>query len=237
LKRQFEGFLERGVEPTLLIKYCGNRSVSDIKACAGSLADYIGFIFAPSKRQVKADQVKQWLNELNLVDKKLVGVFVNAPIYEIEKTVKELSLSIIQCHGTETPSQIGAMKEQIGVPIWKAFHHCEGLVTTMAQYSGIVDGHIIDTKVQGAWGGTGISFDWRYVPYYIEEAERQGVTCFIAGGIRAENIEQLLSYQPHGIDISSGIEDDRGKSKRKIETIERKVKLYGASSKSNGKIR
>jgi len=174
--------------------------------------------------------VKNWFNKVDLGNKKLVGVFVNAPVHEIAEVIKEIPLSIIQCHGTETPAQVGAIKERTKLPVWKAVHHTNSSLGTMKQYAGLADGYIVDTKIKGAWGGTGISFDWEYVPYYMEEAEKQGVTCLIAGGVRPDNIEKLLRYHPHGIDISSGIEECEGKSTRKIEMIERKVKMYETCS-------
>jgi phosphoribosylanthranilate isomerase len=214
------------MELSVLLKYCGNRSLEDVIVSARSAANYVGFIFAKSKRQVQADEVKQWLKAVRLKDKKLVGVFVNAPISQIEAIIKEVPLSIIQCHGTETETQIYAIKERTRVPVWKVIHHSNSAVQKMKAFSGIADGYVIDTKVEGAWGGTGISFNWSYVPAYVEEAEKQGVKCFIAGGVRSENIEELLRFKPHGIDISSGIEENERKSSKKIERLEQKVREY-----------
>jgi phosphoribosylanthranilate isomerase len=211
---------------SVLLKYCGNRSLEDVKVSARSAANYVGFIFAKSKRQVRADEVKQWLKAVRLNDKKLVGVFVNAPISQIESVIKEVPLSIIQCHGTETETQIYAIKERLQLPVWKVIHHSKSAVQKMKDFSGLADGYVIDTKVEGAWGGTGISFNWSYVPAYLEEAEKQGVKCFIAGGVRSENIEELLRFKPHGIDISSGIEENERKSSEKIERLEEKVRGY-----------
>jgi phosphoribosylanthranilate isomerase len=61
------------------LKYCGNRSASDLRKSLQSKADYIGLIFADSKRKVEVEAVKQWLRTIELGNKQLVGVFVNAP--------------------------------------------------------------------------------------------------------------------------------------------------------------
>jgi phosphoribosylanthranilate isomerase len=93
----------------------------------------------------------------------------------------------------------------------------------MRQYAGVADGYVVDSRVSGAWGGTGVAFDWSNVPFYLEEAARQAVPCFIAGGITPENVERLLAYRPYGIDISSGIEENGEKSVEKMKEIEKKV--------------
>jgi phosphoribosylanthranilate isomerase len=215
---------------SILLKYCGHRSLKDLQTSAGSRAHYLGLIFAQSKRQVQPRDVKEWLKTVPLNGKKLVGVFVNASASEIAHIVKEVPLSIIQCHGKETPEQIIQIKNAARLPVWKAIHHSGEALEQMKRFTGIADGYIIDSNVKGEWGGTGISFNWEFVPSYLLEAERQGVRCFIAGGVHPDNIEELLRYKPHGIDISSGIEDGDQKNKRKILLIEEKVGKYESGS-------
>jgi phosphoribosylanthranilate isomerase len=208
------------------LKYCGNRTASDLQKGIRSNANYLGLIFAESKRKVEVDMVKQWLQSISLGDKQLVGVFVNAPIDKIIHATSQLPLAVIQCHGREAVEQIAKIKEVTGLPVWKAIHHGENALVAMKQYAGVADGYVVDSRVNGAWGGTGISFDWKNVPLYLEEAARQAVPCFIAGGITPENIEKLLPYRPYGIDISSGIEENGEKSVQKMKEIEKKVANY-----------
>ncbi|ANB61224.1 phosphoribosylanthranilate isomerase [Anoxybacteroides amylolyticum] len=209
---------------SVLLKYCGHRSLSDLQKGAKSQADYLGFIFAESKRKVDAQQVKTWLETVPLGGKKLVGVFVNEPLERMCDVARIVPLSVIQCHGDESVEQVAKMKEATGISVWKTIHHEEGALERMRQYARFADGYVIDSRVRGAYGGTGVSFDWESVPFYLEEASRQGVLCFIAGGITPENVEQLLVYQPHGIDISSGIEEHGEKSVMKMNEMEKKVK-------------
>lgn len=208
------------------LKYCGNRTASDLQKSAQSKADYVGLIFAESKRKVEVEAVKQWLQYISLGDKQLVGVFVDAPIDKITYAASQLPLAVIQCHGNETAEYIAKIKEATGLSVWKAIHHDGNALAKMRQYAGIADGYVVDSRVSGAWGGTGISFDWENVPFYLEEAARQAVPCFIAGGITPENVEKLLSYRPYGIDISSGIEENGEKSAKKMKEIEKKVANY-----------
>lgn len=211
---------------SVLLKYCGHRSLADLQKGASSQADYLGLIFAESKRKVEAHQVKEWLEAVLLHGKKLVGVFVNETTERICEVTRLVPLSVIQCHGNESVEQVAKIKEATGLPVWKAIHHGEDALTKMKQYAHVADGYVVDSRVRGAWGGTGVSFDWAAVPFYLEEAERQSVPCFIAGGITPENVEQLLSYCPHGLDISSGIEENGEKSIEKMIEIEKKVTRY-----------
>ncbi|GAD12455.1 hypothetical protein GBL_0672 [Geobacillus kaustophilus GBlys] len=135
------------------IKYCGNRSAEDVQAAIASGADYLGFIFAESRRNVSPSEVQQWLEPHKLGAKQLVGVFVNAPVRRIAAVAAELPLHVIQCHGRETPAELAAVKEAVPLSVWKAIHHGDGALAAMRQYAGIADGYVVDSRAAGAWGG------------------------------------------------------------------------------------
>lgn len=209
------------------IKYCGNHSLQDLHYTVNSRADYIGVIFTPeSKRCVSPREVHDWLKKCPLKNRqKLVGLFVNATVTDIETVLKTIPLDIIQCHGLESSDQIGKIGRITGLPVWKAIHHDESALERMRSYEGVAAGFIIDCKVKGQWGGTGKTFDWDSVPEYTKEAMRQGVPCFIAGGIRADNIGELLHYRPDGIDVSSGIEMNGNKDEQEIRRLEERMNV------------
>src|SRR5690606_13536208 len=163
-----------------LIKYCGNKSLEDLQVIVKTKADYVGFIFANSKRMVKATDLKKWLEEVDLNGKQTVGVFVNAALEEIEAVLDSVQLSVIQCHGTVSIDFIKLVKEKTGCNVWKVIHHDKHALKTMQEYAGAADGYVVDTKVTNMWGGTGVSFDWKSIPIYQQEASRQAVPCFIA---------------------------------------------------------
>jgi phosphoribosylanthranilate isomerase len=207
-----------------LLKFCGNRSIEDWKMVIESKCDYIGLIFAKSKRRVTPKEVLDWLeNYPKPKDKKLVGVFVNASSEDIRSVCDEVPLDIIQCHGNESPSQLQYLKEETQKEIWKVIHHLPESINLMKTYNGIADAYLIDSKHKGAWGGTGKAFDWMFIPKYMEEAGEQSVPCWIAGGVNTNNISSLLRYHPFGIDIASGIEIEEKKNRQLITTIEEKV--------------
>ncbi|PTL40363.1 bifunctional phosphoribosylanthranilate isomerase/tryptophan synthase subunit beta [Alkalicoccus saliphilus] len=199
-----------------LIKFCGTRSEEDYKAALRSKADFIGFIFADSKRRVTATQVKAWKTSNTPGSKKLIGVFVNESPEVIKKTAQQAGIDGIQLHGSETPEDVKNLKKETSLTIFKTIHHSSKALEQMKLFEGMVDGYIIDTKTPEGWGGTGTSFDWEAVPAYSKEAEEQNVFCLIAGGITPDNIKDLLAFKPHGIDVSSGIESDERNDERKM---------------------
>ncbi|MGO4888110.1 phosphoribosylanthranilate isomerase [Anaerobacillus sp. MEB173] len=207
-----------------LLKYCGNHSLEDIQVTVDSGADYIGVVFAKSKRQVEAKQLQEWLKATALREnQKLVGVFVNPTLKELDKVFASVSLDILQLHGHESIQFLKSVKERYSCPVWKVIHHTEESFELMRSFAGVADGYVIDKKTSSQWGGTGIRFDWSYVPAYIEEAQKQSVPIMIAGGINPENIGDLLPYKPIGIDLSSGIEQDGRKNRQKIEQLEKRL--------------
>lgn len=205
-----------------VLKYCGNHSYEDVQITANSRANYLGFVFANSKRAVTAHQVLQWLEKIQITQK-LVGVFVNATLGEIEYVSSQIPLDVIQCHGEETPDYILTLKATLKQQIWKVIHHSQNGLEQMKNYDGLVDGYVIDSKVSGQRGGTGQTFDWSSVPSYQKEALRQQVPVFIAGGINPQTVKELLLYQPVGIDLSSGIEEDGRKSNEIKNQLEERV--------------
>ncbi|MFC7391573.1 phosphoribosylanthranilate isomerase [Scopulibacillus cellulosilyticus] len=214
-----------------LLKFCGNHSLSDLKLAVQSEAQFIGIVFAKeSKRQVSISEAEAWFRTIQLKPcQKLVGVFVNSPVSFIKRAVGRLPIDVIQCHGNETVDDILDLKCQINKPVWKAIHQDQDTVKKMQAYEGVIDGFIIDTKT-AKWGGSGVSFDWQHVPAYTKEAKRQGVHCFIAGGIRPDNIDRLLTYEPEGIDIASGIETELRKDPEKIRQIAKKAGFIHATT-------
>lgn len=209
----------------LKLKYCGNHSLDDVRKTISSRADYLGFIFTEkSRRAVTPFQAADWLKQAGPGgSKKIVGVFADNSMDFVLNTARSVHLDVIQLHGSERPEYAAAVRRNTGIRVWKVIHHGPSAMNEMQLYEGCVDGYVIDTKVAGKLGGTGVAFDWRQVPLYTEEARRQGNVCLIAGGICPENISDLLRYHPEGIDISSGIEQDFHKDNERIRKIEEKV--------------
>jgi phosphoribosylanthranilate isomerase len=210
------------------LKLCGNHSIEDLKLATKSRANYIGIIFAESKRKVSPSVLAEWLKEVHLPEhKQLVGVFVNPTIDVIENVRMYIPLDIVQLHGNETIEFIKKLKSVVALPIFKAIHHQPPVsYQLMEQLASLVDGFVVDSKVKGAWGGTGIKFAWEAIPTYVEISQRLNKKCFIAGGIKPDNVQECLTFAPPGIDLSSGIETNGRKDQQLITQLEERIILY-----------
>ncbi|MCB7153390.1 phosphoribosylanthranilate isomerase [Bacillus stercoris] len=205
------------------LKYCGIRSLKDLQLAAQSQADYLGFIFAESKRKVSPQDVKKWLNQVR-VEKKVAGVFVNESIERMSRIAKELKLDVIQLHGDESPADAAALRKLTDCEIWKALHHHHNTTQEITRFIDNVDGFVIDSSVKGARGGTGVAFSWDCVPEYQRAVI--GKRCFIAGGVNPDSVTGLLKWQPAGIDLASGIEKNGQKDKNLMRLLEERMNRY-----------
>ncbi|SFE34076.1 phosphoribosylanthranilate isomerase [Alteribacillus iranensis] len=204
-------------------KLCGLQSEQDVITASSSQADYVGFVFAESKRQVKPEDAASWLERHELPGKKVAALFVNASPQEIKQTSSVLRPDIIQLHGAESPEQVQQIKDAMAEDVWKALPHNDYTLEKMKDYASIVDGFVIDAKVKGAWGGTGQQFDWSHVPDYVTFGKESGIPVLIAGGINPTNIKKLLVYEPWGVDLSSGAEKDGRKDKQRLRDLEEEL--------------
>ncbi|MCD7033371.1 phosphoribosylanthranilate isomerase [Metabacillus sp. GX 13764] len=209
-----------------LIKYCGISSLEDLRAASASQADYIGMIFAESKRRIDPKEATEWISETGLNGKKLAAVTVNPGEEEILSIAETLPLSVIQFHGDEDPAFLAQIKKTAGIDVWKAVSGGSSVLEEMARYQSVCDGFVADSRTKDAYGGTGKTFDWNLVPAIVQEAKKYGKLCFIAGGISYLNIERLMEYKPEGIDLASGIEENGKKSLEKIKQLEEKVRKH-----------
>lgn len=183
------------------VKICGLKRECDIDYVNEACPDYIGFVFAKSKRQVTPEQAKVLKARL---DKGIlaVGVFVNEEIEFIISLVKEGIIDVIQLHGGEDNAYISKLKAITQASIIKA-------VNPQNDYNYTADFLLYDN----AGGGTGQAFDWRLL-------NKPNKPFFLAGGISLDNIDQALkTVKPFAIDISSGVETDGFKDRQKILDI------------------
>lgn len=208
------------------VKICGikhKETLSLLKECE---VDYVGFVFAPSKRKVEATAAKEMLRSVP-DHPPAVGVFVNPTIEELEEILAEVSLAVVQLHGQETPAFCQEVKERFSLPVWKALavgNEAEA-VEGMAAYATHVDAFLFDTYDPAQAGGTGRRFSWEQIPDL--QAASQGVTEIIAGGINVDNVAELIGrYRPSVIDLSSGVETDGEKDPYKIKSLMERVREY-----------
>lgn len=217
------------------VKMCGISKVETIPAVVEAKPDYMGLVFAPSKRQVTVDQAKTLVEELHRGyapkygsdtehDKndtiKTVGVFVNETVDNLITIANEANLDAVQLHGDEDEAFIQSLKERTNVEVWKAIQ-----IRSAADVEEWIDSSadmlLFDAYHKDERGGTGDVFDWAS----LDAFERPFM---LAGGIDSTNVARAIrTVRPYGIDISSGIETNGVKDDEKITAFTKIVKSIG----------
>lgn len=206
------------------IKICGLKRIEDIQYVNKYLPDYIGFVFAESKRRVTVEQVMKLRNELD-IRIKTVGVFVNEDIDKVIEISKKCRLNCLQLHGDEDETYVENLKNLLNshlvkdVEIWKAIRvKDESSIAMLNSYR--VDAFVLDTFVEGAYGGVGKVFDWS-----LAKLAKPYGKIFVAGGLNIENVRAVVeAVSPYGVDVSGGVETDGCKDESKICSFVEKVK-------------
>ena len=217
------------------VKMCGISKIEIIPAVVEAKPDYMGLVFAPSKRQVTVDQAKILVEELHRGyakkygsdtehDKngtiKTVGVFVNETVENLVTIANEANLDAVQLHGDEDEAFIQSLKERTNVEVWKAVQ-----IRSAADVEKWIDSSadmlLFDAYHKDERGGTGEVFDWSS----LDAFERPFM---LAGGIDSTNVARAIrTVRPYGIDISSGIETNGVKDDEKIKAFTKIVNSIG----------
>ena len=202
------------------VKMCGISKVETIPAIVDAKPDYMGLVFAPSKRQVTVEQAKilieelhkQCINHYDIKVVKTVGVFVNETLDNLVRIADTANLDAVQLHGDEDEAFIQSLKERTNVEVWKAVQ-IRSAADAEAWIDSRADMLLFDAYHKDERGGTGEVFDWSC----LDEFERPFM---LAGGIDSTNVARAIrTVRPYGIDISSGIETDGVKDDEKIKAF------------------
>ena len=193
------------------VKMCGMKTVSAALAAEEAGADYIGFVFAEKSRRFVAPKAAQEIvRELRHAQK--VGVFVDAPMDEVNAIAALVGLDYVQLHGHETAETARGSER----PVMKAYRYGDDFdVDAANKYPAEII--LVDSYLQGAAGGTGTVFAWQEA---AREIARITKPVLIAGGITAENVgEAAVIFHPFGVDVSGGLEEQGEKSEEKIRAF------------------
>lgn len=196
------------------IKICGIRRLEDIEMVNKYLPDYIGFVFAESKRKVTHEEAYQLKDNLNpnIIP---VGVFVDAPQDEILELYNKGAIEIAQLHGRESEEYIMDLKEKTDneLKIIKAIEISKGM--ELSEY----DNSKADYLLLDSGKGSGKTFDWNLIKNDIKK------DFFLAGGLSKSNIlEAIEQFNPYAVDLSSSLETDGFKDENKIKEIMELIK-------------
>ena len=191
------------------IKICGIQTIEDTLIINKYLPDYIGFVFAKSKRKITHKKAKLLKNNLNPKIQR-VGVFVNADESEILSLYHEGTISVAQLHGDENNDYISDLKQKTDnkLKIIKAIEINESFDLKKEDYFN-ADYLLFDNGQ-----GSGKTFDWDLIKEDINK------DFFIAGGLNSSNITRAIErFHPYGVDLSSSLETNGYKDESKVREI------------------
>jgi len=209
------------------IKICGIKRKEDILYVNKYLPEFIGFIFADSKRRISFDAAADLIKILDASIKK-VGVFVNETYDNIINAISKCDLDVVQIHGDESPFYLRELKNKImlfskdkRIEVWKAIRVKDAMsLRELDSYE--VDGFVLDTFVEGSYGGAGKKFDWTLAV----DAKKYG-KIILAGGLTSYNIIEARNVvNPMVLDVSSGVETDGFKDEKKVSEFISMARSY-----------
>ena len=192
----------------MFVKVCGTTSEEDALLAVAMGADAVGFVFAPSTRQIApsiaADIVKRLPPEVVTI-----GVFRDETPERVVDIVNGLGLKGAQLHGRESPKQTQWVRRRVPMVI-KAFSAGDPGVRNALEYKADV------VLLDAAQPGSGQVFDWR-----LAEDVPDGCRLMLAGGLGPDNVADAIAQaRPWGVDAVSGIEAEPGhKDARKLRAF------------------
>ena len=189
------------------VKICGLSTKEAVKTAVSAGADYIGFVFAPSKRQVTVEQATELAKFIPSHIQK-VGVFVSPSRAELLEAVDKVGLDFVQVHG------------QVADDLFEDLP-CASIQAV--QVDG--DGHVPHSQADyllfdAPVAGSGQTFDWGQL-----DTTELAQPFFIAGGLNEDNVARAIQhFSPFAVDVSSGVETDGQKDHEKIRRFIERVK-------------
>jgi len=203
------------------VKICGLSRVCDIDAVNAENPEYIGFVFADSRRKVTPRQALDLRKRLNqsIIP---VGVFANENSENILSLVRNGIIDLIQLHGLENEEYIQKLKALTDKPIIKSVAVKTKDDVQKWSFSS-ADYLLFDSP----GGGTGRIFNWDLIG-------ESGKPFFLAGGLNAENVKKAIEKtKPFAVDVSSGVETDGFKDYDKIKDFISSLRINNANKKQD----
>ncbi|MDT8717090.1 phosphoribosylanthranilate isomerase [Clostridium sp. 19966] len=197
------------------VKICGIRRIEDVYMMNELKPDYVGFVFAESKRKVSIEEAERLSRELDK-DIKKVGVFLEQDLNFIKAAFEKARLDIIQLHGEN--QEVYCKSIDFG-EVWRAVR-----ISSVEDIENIkreaAAGILLDSKIEGSYGGSGKSFEWK-----VAEDIGKSQKIILAGGLNESNVKEgIRIVKPYAVDVSSGVEVNGFKDYEKCKSFIRKVK-------------
>ena len=194
------------------VKFCGFTQPNDIKAAAQLGVDAVGLVFyPPSPRAVTIEQAQSLIASLPAFIS-IVALVVNMPRAELTELANRVSFDIIQFHGDETPEQCAQLASAVNKRWIKALrinaeqHTAASVNAEINAFAAAgANSILLDAYHPHKYGGTGARFDWSLLP------QDSSLPIILAGGLDPDNVAATLDLPIYAVDVSGGIESDKGK--------------------------
>jgi phosphoribosylanthranilate isomerase len=192
----------------VFVKICGITSEEDALLAVAMGADGVGFIFAPSTRQIAPQKAADIVKRLP-VDITTVGVFRDEAAQRVVDIIHQTGLRAAQLHGLETPDEARWVRKRVATTI-KAFPAGDPRLSHADDWGADV------IMIDSATPGSGEVFDWR-----LAEGAPSNRRILVAGGLTADNVgDAIRRIRPWGVDVSTGVESAPGrKDARKLKAF------------------
>jgi len=199
------------------VKICATTNLADAQASVVAGASALGFIFAPSTRQIEVRTAAGIIKALPAKVEK-IGVFVNETPERMAEIAQEAGLTGVQLHGDEPASQLAVYRQMLGSRKLIRTLQARELLTEsgdgrLADYLNAhewIDAVLLDSGRPEQRGGTGMPFDWQSALPIVSRIKAV-FPVIIAGGLTAENVaEAIRMFEPWGVDVVSGVEREPG---------------------------
>jgi phosphoribosylanthranilate isomerase len=182
------------------IKICGNTRADDVELAVELGANLLGFIFTRSKRQVRADEIKDVIAQVPAGVER-VGVFIDEPTEQIAEVAQACGLTAIQVYRPLTE-----MDRALGLLLLPAFRVQDGEDLTSIPIE-VGDHPLFDTWAPDSIGGTGRVWSW---PQARAVAGTYPVV--VSGGLTPDNVDRAVrELHPWAVDVCSGVEAEPGR--------------------------
>jgi phosphoribosylanthranilate isomerase len=201
------------------IKICGLFRIEDIRYANDVRPDYIGFVFAKSRRRVSAEQARKLREHLD-AGITPVGVFVDSGVAEIAALVNGRVIDMVQLHGSETAAYITRLREVCDAGIIKAVRIGDGIDgAQLPEHAALQkENYGADYLLLDSGAGSGKMFDWQMAAR-IAAGHGFAGSFFLAGGINPGNIREAVALCPFAVDVSSGAETNGTKDREKMTAL------------------
>ena len=184
----------------MFVKICGITNEEDALLAVAMGADAVGFVFAPSSRQIAVTQARDIARRLP-PEITTVGVFRDEASRRVVEMVNAAGLHGVQLHGHETPAEGRWVRQRVQFLI-QAFAAGDRMLDRIDEYDA-ADAVMIDSPSPGS----GQVFDW-----VLAEGLPLDRRVILAGGLTADNVaEAVTRIRPWGVDVSSGVEREPGR--------------------------